>query len=233
MTITFWCPDAPTARVEPYPEDEPGYFEERSTLPELNLANSNARALLEMLQLGHPEDYCGSVALQELPGLLAKIDSALAAPVERAAFLEPAYAQVSIARLAREVSGQEAPLALGLALPAPVAQVAREAMACESAPPGAHSAQAFADAEPTSQPSLNALLAATLGIRPAQAAAAPATAPGEKSVLYPGGPILEVVERGPTVVYPGRSDDYLTARLQQLRHLVVQAQAHGFAISWG
>ena len=42
MSITFWCPQAPTKRFVPYPEDEPDYEETRSTLPEVNLSNSSA-----------------------------------------------------------------------------------------------------------------------------------------------------------------------------------------------
>ena len=58
MSVTFFMPDAPTEKYEPYP-DEPGYMEERPVAPftELNMANSNAVAILAVIDPG--ADYTG------------------------------------------------------------------------------------------------------------------------------------------------------------------------------
>lgn len=86
MSITFYCPDAPVRKVAPWPDD-PDYEIEESVLPELNLSNSNALALLEMA--GLERDYCGTVDVSELPALEARLDAVLSNPVERASFIEP------------------------------------------------------------------------------------------------------------------------------------------------
>ena len=86
MSITFWCPDAPTNLVTPYP-DEPDFVVHESTLPELNLANGNASALLDLVQL--PVDCAGTVPVEELPALQLRIERVLQTPVSRAALIEP------------------------------------------------------------------------------------------------------------------------------------------------
>ncbi len=54
MSVTFWIPQAPQVRVEPYPEEEPGYMETRPAAPfiEMNLSNSNACAMLDLILPG-------------------------------------------------------------------------------------------------------------------------------------------------------------------------------------
>lgn len=58
MSVTFWAPEAPTIQCTPYP-DEPDYIREDSTLPEVNVSNLTAMAVLRALSL--PEDYCGTI----------------------------------------------------------------------------------------------------------------------------------------------------------------------------
>lgn len=69
MSITFWAPDAPTTSCVPYP-DEPDYVEERSVLPEINLSNVNAYAM--MRALGVEPDYAGTWTKGELAVLLER-----------------------------------------------------------------------------------------------------------------------------------------------------------------
>lgn len=50
MSVTFFCPEAPTETFVPY-EDEPDYTETRPVAPftEVNMANSNAIAILAVV----------------------------------------------------------------------------------------------------------------------------------------------------------------------------------------
>lgn len=61
MSITFWMPQAPQVRIEPYPEDEPGYYETIPAKPfsEVNMANSNAYALMQLIDPAADPD-CGT-----------------------------------------------------------------------------------------------------------------------------------------------------------------------------
>ena len=54
MSVTFSMPDAPTQRVQPYPEDEPDFWVNEPVPPflEINVANGNAVALMEVLDPG-------------------------------------------------------------------------------------------------------------------------------------------------------------------------------------
>jgi hypothetical protein len=70
MSITFWAPAAPTVRVKPY-DDEPDYEEDQSTLPEINLANSNALAFLRLL--GVEAEYCGTFTVKDQEALLPRL----------------------------------------------------------------------------------------------------------------------------------------------------------------
>lgn len=51
MSVTFFMLDAPTEKWEPYPEDEPGYMEERPVAPfvEINMCNRNAYDLMAIM----------------------------------------------------------------------------------------------------------------------------------------------------------------------------------------
>lgn len=91
MSVTFWCPDAPTEPYVPYPDKDPDYVEQRSTLPELNLANSNAVAMLELMGLseGGEADYGGTATVDRIPAVIERLQRVLQDPVERAAALEP------------------------------------------------------------------------------------------------------------------------------------------------
>lgn len=68
MSVTFWMPQAPVERIQPY-KDEPEYWEIVPALPftEINLANSNARDLLRVLmpEKAYP-DLCGEWAQEDL-----------------------------------------------------------------------------------------------------------------------------------------------------------------------
>lgn len=81
MSITFWCPDAPTTRVYPYPEFDPEFWDEVSTLPTCCLSYSSGPRLLR--QLGLP-DECGELAPSELPDMLIRMDGMRGELVERA-----------------------------------------------------------------------------------------------------------------------------------------------------
>jgi len=90
MSITFWCPDAPTEKYVPYPEQDPDFVMDRSTLPEVNLANSNALAMINLMGLSTgDDDYCGSVKVDQLPAVIVRLQRVLDDPVERAAALQP------------------------------------------------------------------------------------------------------------------------------------------------
>lgn len=60
MSVTFFCPDAPTETFVPY-EDEPEYTETRPVAPftEVNMANSNAIAMLRVI-MPAAVDWCGT-----------------------------------------------------------------------------------------------------------------------------------------------------------------------------
>ncbi len=73
MSVTFWMPQAPQVRIEPYPDDEPGYFEivPASPFTELNMANSNAADLLELL--GKDTEYlCGEWEAKDIDAVYVK-----------------------------------------------------------------------------------------------------------------------------------------------------------------
>lgn len=74
MSVTFWMPQAPTERVQPYP-DEPEYWEDRPVAPfiEFNLSNSNAAAMMRLLCPAATHDSeiepCGEFSLEEMARL--------------------------------------------------------------------------------------------------------------------------------------------------------------------
>lgn len=94
MSVTFWCPDAPTYKSQPFAQDDPDFVMDVSTLPEIQVSTDNAKALVEILGMGPmaPGDTCGSLVASRLPCLLSRIEQVAASPLERAAFLEPAVA---------------------------------------------------------------------------------------------------------------------------------------------
>jgi hypothetical protein len=113
MSITFWCPDAPTESYKPFPEDEPEFVTTRSTLPEVNMANGNALSMLDLMGLATGEDdYCGTVPVEKLPGVIERLQRVVADPVERAAALEAPtingvpQGQLSLGELLRIKLGQ-------------------------------------------------------------------------------------------------------------------------------
>jgi len=118
MSITFWCPDAPTEKYKPYPEEEPDFETTRSLLPELNLSNSNALAMLDLMGLrsANPQDdYCGTVPVPQLPAVIERLRRVVSDPLERAATLEPASVNgvpqgaTDLATLLRKKLGQSSP----------------------------------------------------------------------------------------------------------------------------
>lgn len=99
MSITFWAPQAATVRVQPYP-DEPEYFENRSVLPEINLSNSNAWAMLEAM--GIKPDHCGELASAELDAVITRLTRL----VNDASARAPALQASSVTQGARRLSVQ-------------------------------------------------------------------------------------------------------------------------------
>lgn len=86
MSITFWCPDAPTTRTVPYPE-QPDFVTEQSTLPELNLSNINAWALLRAA--GLEPDYCGTWEVKDLPAIRAALIRLINTPATLDGYARP------------------------------------------------------------------------------------------------------------------------------------------------
>lgn len=73
MSVTFYCPDAPTRRVTPYPDQDPDFQVDESVLPEINLANGNAGLMVDALQLESSADYCaGQCNVDALPAALQR-----------------------------------------------------------------------------------------------------------------------------------------------------------------
>ncbi len=89
MSVTFWCPDAPRTEVVPYPEIDPDFVDHVSELPEINVSNTNARALIEMIGLPSSDDLVGAIEPADLPVWIERLRRVLKVGAERAAFLEP------------------------------------------------------------------------------------------------------------------------------------------------
>jgi hypothetical protein len=87
MSVTFWAPDAPTVTVKPYPEEEPDFVEERSTLPEVNLSNCNAREILRLIGLDSDE-LCGTLHPNEFGPVVARLQRLLNSKETRAQALQ-------------------------------------------------------------------------------------------------------------------------------------------------
>lgn len=99
MSITFWCPEAPTEKVRPY-EDEPDYEEERSLLPEVNMNNANAKSFLTLL--GVPPDDCGRWETKDLPEIRRKLVELVNRPIARALGLKETEVYPGALRVAHE-----------------------------------------------------------------------------------------------------------------------------------
>lgn len=67
MSVTLWMPQAPVVRVEPYPEEEPGYFTTEPMEPfvEVNMSNENFRDFMAVLLPGRDMDYCGTLSFDD------------------------------------------------------------------------------------------------------------------------------------------------------------------------
>lgn len=88
MSITFWIPEAPEhtvseecvcVQLDGEPEegcyfcDGTGvYTREESTAPSCNFSCANAHALLVLIGLDGPEDYCGEVPVEEAPVVIRR-----------------------------------------------------------------------------------------------------------------------------------------------------------------
>ena len=71
MTITFWCPDAPTTQVTPYPNEDPDFVCEQSLLPEIQLSNCNA--IIAFKLLGISPAPAGTILPREFEGILGRL----------------------------------------------------------------------------------------------------------------------------------------------------------------
>lgn len=95
MSITFWIPQAPVERVEPYPVDEPGYFETCVVHPfvEINMTAGNANAILQLIS---PEDVdteydpCGTWDHAKLAKVRSAALRALNSKIRQGAIMEGA-----------------------------------------------------------------------------------------------------------------------------------------------
>lgn len=214
MSITFWCPDAPSTVVQPYP-DEPGYTVDRSDLPEINVSNSNARALLAVL--GFPDEVCqdnaGTVPVAELDDFIARIDRALTHPEYIAPMLEPAMSSISKTRVQRELEGKEPP-------------VLTEEVAFAGSGQS-KIAQALVDRikAQTQVQQCRPKLHELSGFQ-TQFACLYLTETEEPVVT-------QITETGPSAYVPARTHEYFEIRLSRLKDLAQQAKAKGWAIVWG
>lgn len=104
MSITFWCPEAPTTKVTPYPDQDPDFVVDKSVLPEINLANSNAISISRLMKLGDPEyPWAGTCSAEEVPAALEQVtrlmaDSAIEGASQRSG-LPPDYLARTLARM--------------------------------------------------------------------------------------------------------------------------------------
>lgn len=89
MSVTFWCPDAPTKPTIPYPEQDPTFVWHVSDMPEVQLSNFNARASVEMMGLPESDELLGSLEVSQLEAVIERLKRILVTPEERASFLEP------------------------------------------------------------------------------------------------------------------------------------------------
>ena len=74
MSITFFCPDAPTETCSPFP-DEPEYTTTRPVAPfiEINMSNSNAFDLQALIDPAVTPDYCGTWPQDKLQGIQRRL----------------------------------------------------------------------------------------------------------------------------------------------------------------
>lgn len=101
MSITFWAPEAPTREVVPFPDQDPDFKQQASDLPEVNLSNTNALAMLELM--GLPAAYDGEVPPEAMGPVIERLMRAANEPGARApALLEPAVVQGALRPRAQE-----------------------------------------------------------------------------------------------------------------------------------
>lgn len=89
MSVTFWCPDAPTTRSVPYPDQDPSFTWEESALPTIELSNVNARAAIEMVGLSADGKLSGRLSPSEFGPCMERLRVIMEEPVHRAPFIEP------------------------------------------------------------------------------------------------------------------------------------------------
>jgi hypothetical protein len=99
MSITFLCPEAPTyLRPDPYDAETP---ERVSALPEINLSNSNATAMLSLMGLPCGRgDESGTASGEVLDTVLKALSTAEECPEARISALEPPTFSGPLAHLA-------------------------------------------------------------------------------------------------------------------------------------
>lgn len=79
MSITFFCPDAATTRIQPCPEEDPEFWMDVSVLPEVQLANSNASFFLTELGsvIESDESNCGRCPVAQIQPVLDRLTTLL------------------------------------------------------------------------------------------------------------------------------------------------------------
>ena len=76
MTVTFWCPEAPTYVVTEGSESDPDGLltYDQSVLPEIQLSNYNAAGIIAKFQLKEFESDCvGQIPVARLDDVIARI----------------------------------------------------------------------------------------------------------------------------------------------------------------
>jgi hypothetical protein len=79
MSVTLWMPQAPVVRVEPYPEEEPGYFTTEPMEPfvEINMSNTNFRDFMRTLLPGRDMGDGGVLSFDDCAKLYRNAFAAL------------------------------------------------------------------------------------------------------------------------------------------------------------
>ncbi len=94
MSVTFWIPQAPVERINPYPDMDPDYREVQCVEPfvEFNMTAGNANAILELIDpasVRYDTDPYGEWDMAALARIRAAAIKALNTSAKEAAYLDP------------------------------------------------------------------------------------------------------------------------------------------------